>query len=305
MRQTALTTVYELAKTDPRIVFIGSDLGVGVLNNFKTEMPDRFFMEGISEQHVVGMSAGLAMEGMIPYVSTIATFLSRRCYEQVVLDLCLHKQKVRLISTGGGLVYAPLGPTHLAIEDISLMRVLPGMAVLVPADAVEMKKALIATVDYPGPVYIRVAKGGDEVVTPADAEFKLGAPVVYASGRDLVLITTGVTLQLALKANKVLKEQGIAASLIHLPTVAPLDTGALLKLLEPHKKIVTIEEHLREGGIGSIISENLAESGRETPYQVTRIGVPRAFPHEYGNQESLMKACGISVESILAACGVS
>ena len=119
MRKTSLDCVYELAKSDERVVFVGSDLGPGVLDEFKNEFPDRFFMEGIAEQHAVGMAAGLAMEGFVPYVNTIATFLTRRCFEQNVLDLGLHNTNVRLIANGGGVVYAPLGPTHLAIEDIA------------------------------------------------------------------------------------------------------------------------------------------------------------------------------------------
>ncbi len=122
MRETCLNMVYELAKQDERILFIGSDLGRGVLKEFKKDYPARFFMEGVSEANIIGMSAGLAMEGQIVYVNTIATFLTRRCYEQVAVDLCLHNVNVRLIASGGGLVYAPLGPTHLAIEDIAIFR---------------------------------------------------------------------------------------------------------------------------------------------------------------------------------------
>src|SRR5690242_3941134 len=130
MRQTCLDMVYELAKTDPRVFFIGSDLGVGTLKQFKAEMPERYFMEGVSEANLIGMSAGLALEGKIVYACTIATFLTRRCFEQVCLDLCLHNVRVRLIGNGGGLVYAPLGPTHLATEDIAILRSLPHMTIL-------------------------------------------------------------------------------------------------------------------------------------------------------------------------------
>ncbi|MFM8688960.1 MAG: transketolase, partial [Acidimicrobiaceae bacterium] len=122
MRKTALDCVYKLSKIDERVVFVGSDLGPGVLDKMKTEFPDRFFMEGVSEQYIIGMAAGLAMEGFIPYVNTIATFLTRRCYEQIAVDLCMSDLPVRLIASGGGGVYAPLGPTHLAIEDIAIMR---------------------------------------------------------------------------------------------------------------------------------------------------------------------------------------
>ena len=132
MRKKSLDMLYELAKKDERIFFIGSDLGVGTLDNFRTEMPDRFFMEGVSEGNIVGMAAGLALEGKIVYVNTIATFLTRRCFEQVVIDLGLHNVNVRLIANGGGVVYAPLGPTHLAIDDIAIMRTVPNMTIVAP-----------------------------------------------------------------------------------------------------------------------------------------------------------------------------
>src|SRR6266699_2634996 len=134
MRKTSLDMVYELARKDKRIMFIGSDLGIGTLKQFKAEMPDRFLMEGVSEANIVGIAAGLALEGRIVYINTIATFLTRRCFEQVALDLCLHNANVRLIGNGGGLVYAPLGPTHLAFEDIAIMRALPNMTVVSVCD---------------------------------------------------------------------------------------------------------------------------------------------------------------------------
>ena len=198
MRNTCLNQVHELARKDPRILFLGSDLGAGTLQAFREELPEQFLMEGISEQALVGMAAGLALEGRVVYLNTIATFLTRRCYEQLALDLCLHKAKVRLIGSGGGLVYAPLGPTHQATEDIAILRPLPGMGILAPADATEMKRLMPTTVDYDGPLYIRLGKGGDPVVTP-DEPFVLGAPVVLRSGRNILLITTGTAASLALK----------------------------------------------------------------------------------------------------------
>ena len=132
MRKTSLNCVYELAQQDERVLFVGSDLGSGVLDEMKQEFPERYFMEGISEQYIIGMAAGMAMEGFIPYVNTIATFLTRRCYEQVFIDICLHKLPVRLIGNGGGVVYAPLGPTHLATDDIAIMRSIPNMTVVAP-----------------------------------------------------------------------------------------------------------------------------------------------------------------------------
>src|ERR1700683_2062187 len=174
MRATSQNMVYDLAKRDKRVIFIGSDLSPGLLAEMKKEMPERWFMEGVTEANVVGMAAGLAMEGYIPYVNTIATFITRRCYEQVAVDLCLHDLPVRLIGNGGGLVYAPLGPTHLAIEDIAIMRALPHMTVTAPADAKEMVRLMNCTLEWPNPIYIRLAKGGDPVVSRDELGFTIG-----------------------------------------------------------------------------------------------------------------------------------
>ena len=170
MRKVCLDMVYELAKKDPRVVFIGSDLSPGLLQKMKDSMPERHYMEGVTEANVIGMSAGMAMDGFMPFVNTIATFITRRCYEQVALDLCLHHLPVRLIGNGGGLVYAPLGPTHLAVEDIAIMRVLPNMTVTAVADADEMVRLMEATLDWPHPIYIRLGKGGDPIVSRAERQ---------------------------------------------------------------------------------------------------------------------------------------
>src|SRR5947208_6234743 len=151
----------------------------------REEMPGRAFMEGVSEAHVIGMAAGMAMEGYIPYVHTIATFITRRCYEQVAVDLCLHNLPVRLIGNGGGLVYAPLGPTHLAIEDIAIMRALPNMTVVSVCDAEEMKRLINQSLDHPGPIYIRVAKGHDPIVTTDTEPFVIGKAVSMREGSDV------------------------------------------------------------------------------------------------------------------------
>src|ERR1700691_244354 len=174
MRATCQNMVYDLAKRDKRVIFIGSDLSPGLLADMKKEMPERWYMEGITEANVIGMAAGLAMEGYIPYVNTIATFITRRCYEQVAVDVCLHNLPVRLIGNGGGLVYAPLGPTHLAIEDIAIMRALPNMTVVTVCDADEMERFMDQTLDWPGPIYIRLAKGYDPIVSRAELGFEIG-----------------------------------------------------------------------------------------------------------------------------------
>jgi transketolase len=300
MRETCLKMVHELAKQDERVVFIGSDLGVGVLNEFKKEIPSRFFMEGVSEQNLVGLAAGMAMEGHVVYLNTIATFLSRRCYEQVAVDLCLHNVNVRLIANGGGCVYAPLGPTHLAIEDIAIMRALPNMTVVAPADAVEMARFMKVSVDYPGPIYIRVAKGHDPVVTRDTGPFVIGEAVPMREGEEALIATTGVGLQVSLAAADRLAADGVNAAVLHFPTVKPLDIAALHAHAEAASAIVAVEEHTVIGGLGSACAEYLAESGLLQSRLFKRIGIPDVFPSIYGDQNGMMKKYGVSADSVTA-----
>jgi transketolase len=291
--------VHELAQQDERVFFIGSDLGVGVLKEFKEEMADRFFMEGVSEANVVGMAAGLAMEGKIPYVNTIATFLTRRCFEQVVLDLCLHNVSVRLIGNGGGLVYAPLGPTHLAIEDMAILRAVPNMTIVAPADAEEMKRLMPQTIEYPGPIYIRLGKGYDPVVSREDLPFKIGKAIPMRAGDDAVIITTGIGLQVSLAAAEQLAAEKIGVAVVHAHTVKPLDEEAVLQYAADCPVIVTVEEHTVIGGLGSAVAEIIAEANFVAPKRFRRIGIPDVFADEYGSQNSLMGHYGIAAENIV------
>lgn len=300
MRKTCLDMVYELARKDPRIFFIGSDLGVGTLKQFKAEIPDRFLMEGVSEANLVGMAAGLALEGKIVYINTIATFLTRRCFDQVALDLCLHKANVRLIANGGGVVYAPLGPTHEAFEDIAIFRALPRMTILAPADAEEMRRLMPVTVDHQGPIYIRLGKGGDPVVTDPAKPFEIGRAYPMREGTDALIVTTGIMLKAALDAAAILDGGGTKAGVLHVPTVKPFDQATFLEKAGPVSAIVTVEEHTVIGGLGGAVAEILAESDFKTPKRFRRIGIPDVFPDQYGSQASLLKRYGITAERIVS-----
>jgi len=304
MRATCLKQVHALAKRDERVVFIGSDLSPGLLADMKREMPERWFMEGITEQNVVGMAAGFAMEGFIPYVNTIATFITRRCYEQVAVDLCLHDLPVRLIGNGGGLVYAPLGPTHLAIEDIAIMRALPNMAVVAVCDAQEMTAFMQTSLDWPHPIYIRLAKGGDPIVSRKENGFAIGKaiPMRRAPARGAVaLMATGVMTTNCLAAADILAREGIDASVLHIHTVKPLDETAVLEYASDASLVVTVEEGVGTGGLGSAITDVLVEKlGRGMP-AMRRIALPDAFPHHYGVQEQQFELYGFAPEQIAAA----
>lgn len=299
MRKTALDCVYELAKKDKRVVFVGSDLGAGVLQNFKDEMPERFIMVGVSEQAMIGIAAGLAHEGHIVYVNTIATFITRRCFEQNVLDLGLHKLPVRLIGSGGGLVYAPLGPTHLAIDDVAIIRTIPNMTIIAPADSVQMRQLIIQTLDLTGPLYVRVAKGFDPVVSSDTDNYTIGKANVYGKGRDALIITTGITLGLALEASGKLGKYGIHARIIHFSTLKPMDTATLALVAKPVPLLVSVEEHTIIGGLGSMVAEFLADQVYAKPKRLIRLALPDAFPEGYGSQAQQMEKAGISVENIV------
>lgn len=299
MRKRCINGVYDLAKNDERVVFIGSDLGRGTLQNFKKEMPDRFFMEGISEQHIVGMAAGLALEGKIPFVNTIGTFLTRRCFEQVAVDVCMHNLNVRLIGNGGGLVYAPLGPTHLAIEDMAIFRALPNMTIIAPADADEMGRLMPLTLDYDGPIYIRLAKGGDSIVSPENVPFKIGKAIAVKEGKDATIITTGVTLQPAVEASNILEKRGVSAGVLHMHTVKPIDTDAVLNVCESAQALVTVEEGTLMGGLGSAVAEIIAKAGMNPPVKFGQIGIPDVFCERYGSQAQLMEYYGITADAII------
>lgn len=298
MRATCLNMVHELAKRDPRVVFIGSDLGPGTLDAFKQEFPDRFFMEGVAEQNIIGMAAGLAMEGFIPYVNTIATFLTRRCYEQIVLDLCLHNLPVRLIANGGGLVYAPLGPTHLAIEDLSILMAIPNMTVTAVSDAEEMRRMMPETLSWPGPIYIRLGKGGDPVVSRKENGFALGKGIQMRAGHKAALITTGVMTSRVLETAEILSKNGIECSVLHLHTVKPLDATAIMNAAQNAPLIVTVEENVLSGGLGSAVLNCIADHDLLRPPKICRIGIPDTFPRDYNSQDHLLDLFGLQPDQM-------
>ena len=305
MRKRSLDMVHALAKRDDRVVFIGSDLSPGLLGGMKKEFPSRYYMEGIAEANVIGMAAGMALDGYIPYVNTIATFITRRCYEQVAVDLCLHDLPVRLIGNGGGYVYAPLGPTHQAIEDIAIMRALPNMTVTAACDAEEMTRLMEATLDWPHPIYIRLGKGGDPVISKPERGFTLGKAIDMiddsTGAADVLLVSTGVATTQALKAAEGLAADGIRCRLLHAHTVKPLDADRITDAARQARLVVTVEEHSVIGGLGSAVLEVLSDRllGRMPP--IKRLGIPDRFSERYGSQAKLMEAFGFDSKGIDAS----
>ena len=301
MRKTCINKIYELAKQDPKIVFIGSDLSPGLLLEMQRDFPERYFMEGVSEMNIVGMASGMALDGWIPFVNTIASFITRRCYEQVALDVCLHNLPVRLIGNGGGLVYAPLGPTHLAIEDFSLMRALPNMTIVACSDHEEMARFMDASLHWPHPIYIRLGKGGDPVISKATQPFVIGKAIMALENQnpDILVISTGILTAEAIKAGKQALKHGVVCDVMHMHTLKPLDEQAIIEKIKKVKAVITIEEHSIIGGLGSAVADCiLANSNHHIP-KIIRMGIQDKFIANYGFQLDLLKSHGLLAENIL------
>ena len=299
MRKAALAAIGALMETHESVVFVGSDLGAGTLADVAQRYPGRVLMEGIAEQHLVGFAAGLALEGYVPYVHTIGTFLTRRALEQVMIDVALHNLPVRLVASGGGMVYAPLGPTHQAIDDFALMRVIPNMLVAAPADPAEMTQLINDLATYPGPAYIRVGKGGEPDVTSSLDLSAIGAVRPIREGNGLAVLTTGSLLHECIQAIEEVAALGLHPALIHVPCLAPLDTPVIEVLARDFEVILVVEEHVPTGGLTTAVSEIVASGvGRA---RVVRLSLPASYATAYGSQRDHLVNHGLTSPGIAAA----
>ncbi len=298
MRKACLEHIHRLAQRDPRVVFVGSDLGHGTLANFQKEFPERFFMEGVAEAHLVSFMAGLAAHGLIPYGNTIATFFTRRCLEQIIVDAAMPRLPLRLIGSGGGLVYAPLGPTHLATDDIALLRVIPHFTIVAPCDADEMARLMPQTLDWPGPLYIRLAKGFDRIVSRPENNFQIGQSITMQTGGDVLFVSTGIMTTVALDAAQLLAEKNIRAGVLHMHTIKPLDVVGLQSAAAAVPLVIAIEEHSRIGGLGSAVAEVMAETDWKSPKRFRRCGIADNFCEDYGTQATLLERQALTAEKI-------
>lgn len=293
------TEIENLVLADERVVLIGSDLGAGMFERLTREVPERFFMEGISEQHLIGMAAGMAKEGRVPLVMTISTFLTRRCLEQIIVDAALHALPVRLLGIGGGLAYAALGPTHTSVDDFALLRAVPGMTVLAPAEAVEANALLRQSIDHPGPLYLRLPRGTDETL-PELAGSEIGRAVPLREPGRVLFVSTGELTQKALRAGELLAEDGIVAGVLHAHTVHPLDRAVLTATAAGVELIVTVEEHLRSGGLGSAVLEILHDTADMPVPRVARLGIGEEFVTGYGTRDDQLARHDLTAEGLRA-----
>ncbi|HEV2397949.1 MAG TPA: transketolase C-terminal domain-containing protein [Candidatus Sulfotelmatobacter sp.] len=298
MRTAFLNELFELAKQDPRIVFVTGDLGFSVVENFMQELPRQFLNAGVAEQNMTGMAAGMAMSGKIVFTYSIANFPTLRCLEHIRNDVCYHQANVKIVSVGGGFAYGSMGATHHATEDLGVMRMLPGITVIAPGDPKEARCATRAVVEYVGPCYLRLGKAGEPEVHKGNIDFEIGKAVLFRDGLDLTLISTGGLLQTAAKVADALARLGISARVLSMHTLKPLDTDAVLAAATETGALLTLEEHSITGGLGSAVAEVLAEND-SSHVLFHRIGLPPNFSPYLGTQDYMQRLHGLDVDSIV------
>lgn len=296
MRKAFIDSLVECAREDSRIMLLSVDLGFSIVEKFAEEFPERFLNVGIQEQNAVSFAAGLALSGKIVYVYTIIPFITMRCYEQVRVDAAYQRTQVRLVGVGAGYSYGPAGSTHHAVEDLALMRSLPGMTVLAPGDPLEVKALVKASKDTPGPVYLRLGKGGEACVHEKLDALIVGDVVELARGTKGQILVTSNMLETGAALVQSLKSSGVDVGLTSCPSLKPFADSYLEALIARGVPIITLEEHTVIGGLGSLVAEKIAESGRGVKFR--RFGIPDVFTHAVGSQQFLRKKYGLDVESL-------
>ena len=286
----------EAARENENIVGLCADLtGSLKMNAFENEFPERFFQVGISEANMMSMAAGMTIGGKIPFTGTFANFSTSRVYDQIRQSIAYSSKNVKICASHAGLTLGEDGATHQVLEDIGMMKMLPGMVVINPCDYNQTKAATIAIAKHDGPVYLRFGRPKMPVFTPVDQEFKIGEAVMLNEGTDVTIVATGHLVWEAIEAGHILAEMGINAEVINIHTIKPLDASAILKSVEKTGCIVTAEEHQMNGGLGDSIAQLLA---RKRPAPIEMVAVNDSFG-ESGKPSDLMEKYGLTRSDIV------
>ncbi len=289
----------ELGRTNPRVVVLDGDLATSTkASMFRVACPDRFYEIGNTEQNMMSMAAGMASMGLIPFTSSFACFNVKRALDQVRVSVAQPKLNVKISGAYAGIFTGKTGKTHHAIQDIAIMRSMPNMSVVVPADGTEMRSVVRAMAEYDGPVYLRVARDETPAVLPEGYEFQWGKVVTVRDGKDVTIIATGIMTARALEAADVLKERGISCRVVHAPCIKPLDADGVAQVAGESRFIVTVEDHTVLGGLGSAVAEIVSE---RCPRFVKRVGIQDVFA-ESGTNDALSQKYGLGSDRIVAVC---
>ena len=286
----------ELGAINDKVVVLDADLSKSTkTNDFKKLLPERFFNIGIAEQNLMGTAAGFAATGKIPFASSFAVFAVGRAYDQIRNSIAYPRLNVKIAATHAGLTVGEDGGSHQMLEDIALMRAVPNMTVIVPADGVETRQAVLAAAAYDGPVYIRLGRPKVPVLFGEDYEFEIGKGVVLRDGSDVTLVATGIMVSKAVEAAETLAAEGINAAVVNISTIKPLDDALLIAMAQKTGAVVTCEEHNIYGGLGSAVAEVLVEN---CPVPMTRVGVEDSFG-ESGLPDQLLEKYRLTVDNIV------
>jgi transketolase len=298
LRDTYGSVLAEIGEKNQKIVVLDADLSSSTRTSlFAAKFPERFFNMGVAEQDMISTAAGLAAAGKIPFASTFAIFASGRAWEQVRQSVCLSNLNVKIAATHGGITVGEDGPSHQALEDVTLMRVLPNMTVIVPCDANETAAATRRIAETYGPAYLRLAREKFPVLTAKDDEFHIGRGRIMRHGADVAVIACGVMTSKALEAAERLESEGISTAVVNMPTIKPIDEELIIQMATTTGAIVTAEEHSITGGLGSAVTEVVCES---EPVPVIRVGMKGKFGSS-GKPEELLDYYGMSSASIVEA----
>lgn len=288
----------ELGRKNENVVALCADLtGSLKMGDFKNEFPNRFFQVGIAEANMMGIAAGMTIGGKIPFTGTFANFSTGRVYDQIRQSIAYSDKNVKICASHAGLTLGEDGATHQILEDIGLMKMLPGMTVINPCDYNQTKAATIAIAEHHGPVYLRFGRPKMPVFMPADQKFEIGKAITLKEGSDVTIIATGHLVWEAIEAEKILREKGISAEIINIHTIKPLDEEAVLNSVRKTKCVVTCEEHNIHGGLGESVAQVLS---RKNPTPQEYVAVNDSFG-ESGTPAQLMEKYGLSASNIVAA----
>ncbi|HXB31022.1 MAG TPA: transketolase C-terminal domain-containing protein [Puia sp.] len=289
--------IVEVARKNPEIVTLTADLAGSLkLNQFIKEFPDRFFQCGIAEANMMSIAAGMTIGGKIPFTATFANFSTGRVYDQIRQSIAYSRKNVKICASHAGLTLGEDGATHQILEDIGLMKMLPGMTVIVPCDYAQTKAATVAIANYEGPVYLRFGRPVWPVFT-SEMEFKIGKAQQFTEGKDVSIFACGHLVWIALEAEKILRDKGISAEVINIHTIKPLDTEAVLKSIQKTGCAVSAEEHNIIGGLGDSIAQTASKT---SPVPIEYVGTNDTFG-ESGTPAQLLKKYGLDADHIVAA----
>lgn len=298
MRDTFVKTLVELAKEDRNIELVTGDLGFGVLKPFWEQCPDQFTNAGIAEQNMTSMAAGMALEGKTVFTYSIGNFPTLRCLEQIRNDCAYHKANVKVVCIGGGFVYGSLGMSHQATEDLAILRALPGVVVMAPADLVEAEECTKALAKYKGTAYLRLGRGGEKRIHEKIENFQIGKAIKIHDGEKVAIFSTGAIFEEVTDAYEELVKGGLEPAIYTFPTVKPIDREVIEEISREFDLIVSVEEHNIVGGFGSAVAEVMAEL-KDKKASLLRIGLNDEYSVRVGNQKYLREQYGMDSKSIV------